>query len=493
MLYTPNDYNKILKGVANTVGYNGDEKLLESNDLKAWSAPLLKQPYIFNQFWVNLCDQFVYESTRQNYFTSAFDHFRTRRDTVGRGTYETVTNPVFPLAYDMTAFDRLLQYYPPDVKVQYFMINVRDTYPLSINYMIARDALTSYENLDEIMQSLIIAPRNGHTIIENNMIKELLNVNIANSSIKSKPYTKPTTETEWRELAKDIRAIALEMAAEPSTNFNNYVNIEGADGEVWAQSDRRDLVFIGTADVISAINTYVLNTFNEDFVDFKFNFVVLADTGYREYNRTTREWGVKHEGIFDFIICDGGFIKLEDNFTVNLTDTNIFTVGLQMSTTVEQTISTRAFRNAIAFTSENAVLDSISLSSDNVQLNADNTNAEITITTSPTDYVANWVTSSTPTTAVLTSDNKSSILTDEQTKKVFDDIITINVGNNSVSFEADNNTAKLTSVKEYLTTEGYTVGANANLMISFDTIITDTNSGRKATARGVSNSIFQEV
>lgn len=491
MLYTPSDYNKMLKGVSQTVGYNGDEKLLESGDLKAWSAPLLKQPYIFNQFWVNLCDQFIYESSRQNYFTSAFDLFRTKRDTVGRGTYETVTNPVFPLAYDMTAFDRLLKYYPPDVKTQYFMINVRDTYPLSINYMIARDALTSYNNLDEIMQSLIIAPRNGHTIIENNMIKELLNVNIANSSIKSRPYTKPTTEQGWRELAKDIRAIALEMASEPSTKYNNYENIEGADGKVWSQSDRKDLVFIGTANVISSINTFVLNSFNEDFVDFKFSFVTLADTGYQEYNRDTREWGATHEGNFDFIICDGGFIKLEDNFEANLTDTNIFTVGLQMNTTIEQTIDFRVFRNAIAFTSANAVLENITLSSNNVQLNSTDTDVEITITTTPTDYVANWKIDTKPTSAILTSSGSSIFLTDEETSTLMNDLVTVSLGTNSISFELDDNTAKLTSVKTYLTEQGYTVTADDNLMLSFETVLTDTNSGRKQTVRGVSNSIFQ--
>lgn len=490
MLYTPSDYNKILKGASQTVGYNGDEKLLESGDLKNWSAPLLKQPYIFNQFWVNLCDQFIYESSRQNYFTSAFDLFRTKRDTVGRGTYETVTNPVFPLAYDMTAFDRLLQYYPPDVKTQYFMINVRDTYPLSINYMVARDALTSYENLDNIMQSLIIAPRNGHTIIENNMIKELLNVNIANSSIKSRPYTKPTTEQGWRELAKDIRAIALEMAAEPSTKYNNYENIEGSDGKVWAQSDRSDLVFIGTADVISAINTYVLNSFNEDFVDFKFNFVVLSDTGYQEYNRDTRAWGTTHEGNFDFIICDGGFIKLEDNFEASLTDTNIFTVGLQMNTTIEQTIDFRVFRNAIAFTSANAVLEDITLSSNSVQLTSDDEQAEITITTTPTDYTADFVTATKGIVATLTNGTTSEVLTAEQTAQLVTDLITVNVANKTMSIEGDYNTAKVASVKEYLTDEGYTVGASANLMLSFETTLTDKNSGRKSIVGGVGNWIF---
>lgn len=487
-LYSNEDYNKLLNATADEVGYNAPFRLgsngFETMTLDSWFKPMLSQPVLYNKFWLNLVNQFVYKATQANYFTSAFDLFRERGNAVGFGTYETITNPVFPLAYDMFAFDRVLKYYPPDVKAQYFAINVEDTYPQSINKKIARYAFTSYEALDSAMEQLIIAPRNGHTIIENNMIKELLNVNIASGAIKSRAYNKPTTEDGWRALAAEIQTIAMSMSAEPSTEFNNYANIDGADGPVWTQSRRDDLVFIGKAEVLANIRTYVLNNFNKDFVDFKFSFVTLADTGYNEYRRESQTWGTHHDGIYDFILCDGGLIKLEDNFEADLSDTNIFTVGIQRALNIEQTIGIRAFRNAIAFTSENVVLENITMTPDYSTtpflINSTINQVETTIATVPAEYKASFNNTYSVNSAVY-SDTTGVTFLNATAQNALMELITINYGDGTLSIEGDFN--QTDKVKEILTTAGIET-PNGNVTVEIKGTLTDVNSGKSVSYAG---------
>lgn len=363
MLFT----NDEIKSVINNIIVNNGLDAMESNgrplgilddsiDIERYGNRIFKQPEIANPFMTALYQQFIYRATAQKYFTSPFDYFREKRDGVAYGTYEADVQPIFPVKYDMKAFDRILDFWETPAIVQYFAITRQDTFPQTITKEQLRQAFQSYEAFDDFLAKMILSARNGNVIIETNAIKMMLNQNTANGVIKRKSvnFSQVNNEYKWQELASEIVAVANGMTAEPTTDYNNYANIEGSNGvEAWTQSDRRDLVLIGDALTLAKIKTHVqAMAFNPEQVDFNFHFITLNDWNYKVYDSTDREFTDVVTSPIKLLLCDGGFIKMEDNLDEAYSDPNIMTMGLQRALQVQQTIGLRVNRNAVVWVDE---------------------------------------------------------------------------------------------------------------------------------------------
>ena len=334
--------------------------LSDQVDIKTFGDKILSRPNIRNPFMSALYQEFIYRASKANIFKSPFDYFRERRDGVGFGSYETNVQPIFPVPYDMKAFDRILDFWETPAVTQYFAINRQDTFPQTLTKEVLKQAFASYEAFDEFLAKLIMAPRLGNTIMETNAVKMTLNANIANGVIKTRTldFTN-VTEAQLKALAAEIVGIAEGMSAEPSTEYNNFKNISGSNGvEVWAQSDRRDLVLIGETDIIAKLRTYVLAfAMHNEEIDFVFHFIPLNTFDHKTYDYETREFTGVVTSPVKLLLCDGGFIKLEDNLDYEGSDENIMTMGVQRALQVFQTIGLRVDRNAIAWLDSGAESD----------------------------------------------------------------------------------------------------------------------------------------
>lgn len=356
MLYTTEEYNKIINnaidaaGIANVKVNGVPVGHISGTTELAKYGNILTQPVVANDFINALYNQFIYRATAENYFTSPFDYFRERREGFAIGSYEVDVQPVFPLAYDMKAFDRILDFWETPAIAQYFAINRRHTFPQTITKQMVKDAFVSYDDLDNFTAKLVMAPRKGNIIVETNAVKMMLNKNIAAGAVIKKPFTEPQNEDGWKALAAEIVGIAQGMSAEPTTEYNNYKNIQGAKGEAWTQSDTNDLVLIGTTDIIAKLKTYVLAfAYNKEDVELNFKFIPLNSFNYSTYNEDTRAFENKQISPVKLILCDGGFIKFEDNLDEEYNNTNGMTMGIQHALQIQQTIDIRVFRNAVAF------------------------------------------------------------------------------------------------------------------------------------------------
>jgi hypothetical protein len=196
--------------------------------------------------------------------------------------------------------------------------------------------------------------------METNAVKMTLNANIANGVIKTRTLDFTNiTEEQLKALAAEIVGIAEGMSAEPSTEYNNFKNISGSNGvEVWAQSDRRDLVLIGETDIIAKLRTYVLAfAMHNEEIDFIFHFIPLNTFDHKTYDYETREFTGVVKSPVKLLLCDGGFIKLEDNLDYEGSDENVMTMGVQRALQVFQTIDLRVDRNALAWLDSGAESD----------------------------------------------------------------------------------------------------------------------------------------
>jgi hypothetical protein len=334
--------------------------LSDQVDIKTFGDRILSRPNIRNPFMAALYQEFIYRASKTNIFKSPFDYFRERRDGVGFGSYETNVQPIFPVEYDMKAFDRILDFWETPAVTQYFAINRKDTFPQTLTKDVLKQAFASYEAFDEFLAKLIMAPRLGNTIMETNAVKMTLNANIANGVIKTRTLDFTNiTEAQLKALAAEIVGIAEGMSAEPSTEYNNFKNISGSNGvEVWAQSDRRDLVLIGETDIIAKLRTYVLAfAMHNEEIDFIFHFIPLNTFDHKTYDYETREFTGVVTSPVKLLLCDGGFIKLEDNLDYEGSDENVMTMGVQRALQVFQTIDLRVDRNALAWLDSGAESD----------------------------------------------------------------------------------------------------------------------------------------
>lgn len=362
MLFT----NEQIKSAINNIIVNNGLDTMEANgkplgilddtiDIERYGARIFSQPHIANPFMTALYQQFIYRATAQHYFSSPFNYFREKRDGVAYGTYEADVQPIFPVPYDMKAFDRILDFWETPAIVQYFAITRQDTFPQTITKTQLRQAFQSYEAFDDFLAKMILSARNGNVIIETNAIKMMLNQNIANGVVITREYPSSSSalnsEFKWQDFAAEIVGIANGMTAEPTTLYNNYANVEGSNGvEAWTQSDRRDLVLIGDATTIAKLKSHVLAlAYNKDEVDFEFHFIILNDWNYKLYDSEKRAFTTEVDSPVKLLLCDGGFIKMEDNLDEDYSDPNIMTMGLQRALQVQQTLGLRVNRNAIAW------------------------------------------------------------------------------------------------------------------------------------------------
>lgn len=362
-LFNQEQIRTILNDTMAQVDANAKEKgiigVVDSRtDLNEYANRLFEMPHIANSFINVLYNQFIFKNTKQNMFTSAFDYFRERADKAGFGTYESEVQPIFPLAYDMTAFDRVLKFWETPATVQYFGINRSQTFPQSIIRKELRQAFQSYEAMSDYLEKLLLAPRRGNTIIENNAIKEMLNQNIKNGAVVTENIENINDEASLKNLAAKIQEYAIAMSAEPTTKFNKYYEVAKASGfenpvHAWTQSDRRDLCLIAPAALLAKIKTYVLAfAFSKEDVDFSFNFIPLSSFDYMPYNEETREFGAVQNSPIQLILCDGGFINLVDHFDEEFSDTNSMVGGIQRAVQIDQSYQIRLTRNAVAFVLE---------------------------------------------------------------------------------------------------------------------------------------------
>ena len=359
MLYNEKQIRTIINNAVTTAGIdaavvNGRPVgvLDEQSDFTRYGN-LVLQPSVANLFINSLYNQFIYRATRENFFTSPFDRFRERREGVAYGEYEADVQPILPIPYDMKAFDRILDFWDTPVVVQYFAINRRDTFPQTIVKEMLKDAFISYDHFDNFLAKLIMAPRKGNVLVETNAVKSVINKNVAAGAVKTVALgtTASFDEDDYKALAAKIVGYASAMSAEPSKDFNNYAAIEGTGGqEVYTQSDRRDLVLIGDSEFLAKIRTYVLAfAMHNEEIDFNFTFVNVNSFDFAPYDSENRTFGDKVESPIKLILCDGGWIKLEDNLDEEFSNTNAMTMGVQRALQVQQTIGIRAYRNAIAF------------------------------------------------------------------------------------------------------------------------------------------------
>ena len=314
-------------------------------EFKQFGNIITDNALIMNKFLKGFQDVILYESFQIHAFDNEFSRrFKKESDPLRRATFETFVNPVNPLQYDGEALDRILKLYPRDEKRVTYIRNREDIFPISINREEAMSAFQSMEAFWDFYNRQYVNLQNSNAIVEYNDIKQCFNANYASGAIKAINIHGKTP----KEISTLLRELITRMT-KPSSDFNNYINLEGATGEpVITNTPKESIVFMPDAETLAKLDTDVLaGAYNMEFADVTRNILAVDDFGYNVYDRQNQKILRKETSKIKAVLCDEYTLKFDEGLDQNLSGFNIASLTNQTFYHVWQTIALRPFCNCV--------------------------------------------------------------------------------------------------------------------------------------------------
>lgn len=314
-------------------------------EFKQFGNIITENALIMNQFLQGFQDVILYESFKMHAFDNEFSRrFKKESDPLRRATFETFVNPVNPLQYDGEALDRILKLYPRDVKRVTYVRNREDIFPVSINREEVESAFQSMEAFYDFYQQQYLMLANSNAIVEYNDIKQCFNANFASGALKVINIHGKTP----KEVATLLRELITRFT-KPSSDFNNYVNLEGATGPaVVTNTPKESIVFMPDAETLAKLDTDVLaGAYNMEYADVTRNILAVDDWGYNVYDRNNQTILRKEVSKIKAVLCDEYILKFDENLNQEMTGLNGASLTEQRFYHIWQTIALRPFCNCV--------------------------------------------------------------------------------------------------------------------------------------------------
>ncbi len=339
-----------------SLSYQNAVPILQEGDvLSTYGATILGQPVIRNEFLNAFTNFFMYEVTKAHIFESEFDRLKKIGSPLRYGTFESFTNTIKPMQYKIDELSRILTLYKPDVKTAYFTRTREDIFPMSIANDKLQGAFMSYELFEGFIKECYSAIVRSNKTVEYNAIKECINVNYLGGGFKVVKIPK-VTEENAKTIAKMIRSYFHKMQ-KPSTAYNNYINIEGAEGDpVETSTPEEALLIITDADTEAEIGVDVLaSMYNLKWGTtsmYENNHITVDDFGYNLYDRDNRTVIGHQDSKIRLMICDEATFKITDDLDLELSGYNDAALVRQNFYHVWQSINMRPWTNCVIFVEE---------------------------------------------------------------------------------------------------------------------------------------------
>ena len=305
---------------------------------------------VLNDF-IDLLKKVVYTAVNIKLFNNPLADLEGERMPLGQFIEDTYVNPAQARQFNVNDFAGLLQKYEAEVAVQYLSVNSDLQYQVTITRDKIRNAFTSWNNLEEMINGLVNSLYNGAYIDHYRMTKDLVTASYVGGRTKTEIITNPTDEQSAKAFIQKVRATFSKMKV-PSTQFNgwNVVNA-GVEGKpvlkTW--SDPEDIVVFISADVDALVSVEVLaRAFNMSETDFISRVIVVDD-----FNTYNADGTVAVDGShIKAMIADKSFFKVKTQdfaldmfFNANNRSWNYYLNDVRMC-------NTSLFANAVIFADE---------------------------------------------------------------------------------------------------------------------------------------------
>lgn len=264
----------------------------DDTDIGTFASPILSVPEVQNEFISALVNRIVYTQVEMKSFRNPLRGLEGAVMPLGYAGQEIYVNHAQATQYNVNDTVGLLQKYEADVKVQYLIKNMDLQYKVSVVRTKLKEAFVSWEALDRFITGLSQSLYNGMYIDEYRYTKALVSSAYANNGVIVETVsTSPTaSESAAKAFITKAREYFLNFQT-PSTAYNSWAKVGGADKPVTTWSNPEDIVMIIRNDIRSYLDVNVMAAaFNIDsatllgniyLVD---NFDVYADDGTKAFD-----------------------------------------------------------------------------------------------------------------------------------------------------------------------------------------------------------------
>lgn len=257
------------------------------------ATPILTNPLIFKEFSILLGAFLEYEVNKRVWDNPLAELIRSNGRPLGEYTGEIANNPVTPRPYNPNEPEKVLEYAMLDDKVAFYVRNVKELFKVSIAREDMMGAFASYDNFNDYVSMKLASLESGRQISMFNHVFESIVANYnAGALVVSDVHTGADNYAAWTVAAKN----AIDGFAYPSTSYNMYGQLAGANGDFKGWTNPDDIYIMATADWINSADVNFLATlFNIDRADLRKRIIKVIDFGYDAYKKDA-ETG---ETVFD--------------------------------------------------------------------------------------------------------------------------------------------------------------------------------------------------
>lgn len=389
--------------IQNNTLYNRQiDEITPNTDISIFASQLFSDDNLMNEFFDVLIKRIVYtQIVDYKLFNNPLQFLWGDQMPLGAIGQEIFINPAKGRKFNVDDFAGLLARYEADIKVQYPHVNSDIQYPVTITREKLRNAFTSWEALEGLINGITQSLYNGAYIDRYNMTKGLVADAYNKRNVKIEVLDEPNTQAKAKAFLTKARTLYLNMQ-EPSSDYNAWKQVGGYGRDVITWTEDSDIVFLIRNDIGAYLDINVLaDAFNLD------KTVLLGRVKYvKDFNEYDKDGNVVIDGSKILgIMCDRSWFRIKNQETdtsdffnpnnrtrqIYLDDVNMYQYSL--------------FSNAIVFATEDAEVTITGLETDVDEVEIEE-GATATVKVSTTPAQAN-----TPSITVASSDTDVATVT----------------------------------------------------------------------------------
>lgn len=346
----------------------------DAESVRTIGAVLMDNPMLMNEFSSALINRIGKVIVTSKFYDNPWASFKKGYMDFGETVEEVFLDLAKPYQYDSeTAWETTLKKYDPNIHSAFHILNYQKYYPVSINDSQLRQAFLSWDGVDRLIANIVDQMFSGANYDEFITMKYMIAKKIVQGMIKG--VTISTTDMKANAAVFKGYSNAWEFKS------SDY-NIAG----VLNSSEKQNQYLIMTADFDASFDVEVLaSAFNMDKADFLGHRILVDSFANTDTNRLNILFA-ENPNYTEFTQDDLNLLKsvkavlVDENFFMILDNLQKFTenyVGSGLYWNwflhVWKTFSVSPFANAVAFSTVDSSIVSITVEEASVTLSAGET------------------------------------------------------------------------------------------------------------------------
>lgn len=255
-----------------------------------------------NEFLSALVNKIAMTIVRNKTFNNPLAVLKKGGVPLGKNIEEIYTNPATGTTFDPSG-SKLLERSLPDTKAIYHQMNRQGQYKATVSKAQLINAFTSYQALEQLLNSIVNSIYSGDNLDEFILMKELFSSAITGGKIKTvdTELTSISDTDGAKKLVKAIKTVGQAMQF-PSSNYNSYYDInKEKDAKpviTWTPLDNQVLLLRN--DVSVDVDVELLaQAFNVSYTDLEQRTLIVDSFG------SATNCGA--------VLCDESYVQVYDN------------------------------------------------------------------------------------------------------------------------------------------------------------------------------------